>query len=545
MHVAAVKPRRRTRTMMRDNNSSVVPHKRQEGFALLLLLAMAAAVAIALYKELPRLVFESQRILEQDLIFRGEQYRRAIQLYVRKFKRYPASLEDLEGAAGVRFLRRRYRDPMTGRDEWRLIHIDATGVFTDSLLYKPRESKGTDRTPGQTSSFITERPAFGSTEPAVTSPESPEPGQPFRRGASDRPPVAAESFLEGAAAAGRETGSVASPSEAAWGPPVQAPGEPTAYGPLGVGALAPPAGQPSTPWEQQATLGPPPLGMEGQSVPGPPVAFGVPGVQQGQLQPAAGQVPAGLMPAQSPSGAGAVAGLAGGAAPSQPAGLGVVPAFLLPGGQPGQSAGVPAQTVVKTFGPPAVGRLAPGQEASGGATPTPFGQAYVPFVPQPPSAGGASASGAGVAVVPSPALPPQPAPLGTAGPSQPSGQNPAIQLIQQILTSPRPGGPPTAAAAGAAQPQLIGGGIAGVATTSRGESIMVYQGRTRYEEWEFIYDFRRDPALLRATPGVVQARPQGPGTSGVAPSAPNLGFPSGQPMGGSFGSGQRPGTQRR
>ena len=106
---------------------------------MLLVFAMAAAVAITLYSELPRLVFESQRIQEQELIDRGEEYQRAIQLYVRKNKKYPASLDDLEqGGAGIRFLRRRYTDPMTGEDEWRVIHIDAGGFYTDSLIHKPQ-----------------------------------------------------------------------------------------------------------------------------------------------------------------------------------------------------------------------------------------------------------------------------------------------------------------------------------------------------------------------------------------------------------------------
>ena len=36
--------------------------------------------------------------------------------------------------------------------------------------------------------------------------------------------------------------------------------------------------------------------------------------------------------------------------------------------------------------------------------------------------------------------------------------------------------------------QTIGGGIAGVATTAEGEGVKVYNDRTLYQEWEFIYD---------------------------------------------------------
>lgn len=42
----------------------------------------------------------------------------------------------------------------------------------------------------------------------------------------------------------------------------------------------------------------------------------------------------------------------------------------------------------------------------------------------------------------------------------------------------------------------MGGGIAGVASTAEAESIMVYNDRTKYNEWEFVYDFRKDPLKM-------------------------------------------------
>src|SRR5882672_5706199 len=113
----------------------------QRGFAMLLVFVLAAAVAITLYKELPRVGFEAQRDKEQLLIERGEQYSRAIQLYVRKLKKYPATIEDLEQTNQIRFLRKRYIDPMTGKSEWRMIHVVAGGVFTDSVTHKPPAAK--------------------------------------------------------------------------------------------------------------------------------------------------------------------------------------------------------------------------------------------------------------------------------------------------------------------------------------------------------------------------------------------------------------------
>ncbi len=112
-------------------------HTRESGFAMLVVFLVAAFVAISLYMELPRVVMESQRSKEQLLIDRGEQYKRAIQIYYRTLRRYPPDLDALENTNNKRFLRKRYKDPMTGEDNWRLIHAGPGGVFTDSLLTQP------------------------------------------------------------------------------------------------------------------------------------------------------------------------------------------------------------------------------------------------------------------------------------------------------------------------------------------------------------------------------------------------------------------------
>ncbi len=86
---------------------------------------------------------QTQRDKEQVLIDRGEQYKRAIQLFVKKAGRYPAKIEDLESFQNQRFLRQRYTDPMTGKDEWRLIHIQ-NGILTDSKIMKPNSSRAAE-----------------------------------------------------------------------------------------------------------------------------------------------------------------------------------------------------------------------------------------------------------------------------------------------------------------------------------------------------------------------------------------------------------------
>jgi hypothetical protein len=116
--------------------------KGERGFALLLVFLMAAVVALFLYMQMPRVAFESERDKEQTLIDRGEQYKRAIQLYVIAVKKYPQKIEDLENTNNKRYLRQRYIDPMTGKDEWRMIHVNAAGILTDSLVQKPPTADG-------------------------------------------------------------------------------------------------------------------------------------------------------------------------------------------------------------------------------------------------------------------------------------------------------------------------------------------------------------------------------------------------------------------
>lgn len=114
----------------------------ESGYALLLLLLIAAIIAINLYSELPRVAFQAQRAKEQMLMERGEQYKRAIGLFLRTNKntRWPASIEELENFNNHRSLRKRYLDPMTGKDDWRIIHI-ANGILTDSLTNKKKDDQ--------------------------------------------------------------------------------------------------------------------------------------------------------------------------------------------------------------------------------------------------------------------------------------------------------------------------------------------------------------------------------------------------------------------
>ena len=247
------------------------PKTGEEGFVLLLIFAMAAAVALMLYMELPRVSFEAQRNREQLLIERGEQYKRAIQLYFRKFKTYPASIEQLENTNNVRFLRRRYPDPLTGKNEWRLIHIGPGGVFTDSITHKPKKDQKKEDT---ITSQLMEAPAIGSS-PADAQRSS---GAPPRRPSEGGQPQPGGDFAAGA------SGTVGQPGTGQPGDPnQQVTGQPPGQGqpsPPGMPQSPVPAfpGIPGNPFNPNNPNAPQPgATQDGQSQQPNPVPFGPPG----------------------------------------------------------------------------------------------------------------------------------------------------------------------------------------------------------------------------------------------------------------------------
>src|SRR5690348_1136371 len=106
---------------------------RQEGYVLLAILFALTLLVIALSVAAPNAAKAIQRQKEEELIRRGEQYALAIRRFYKKFGRYPSDLDQLENTNNIRFLRRKYLDPITGKDDWQSIQFGqarpATGFF--------------------------------------------------------------------------------------------------------------------------------------------------------------------------------------------------------------------------------------------------------------------------------------------------------------------------------------------------------------------------------------------------------------------------------
>ena len=469
----------------------------QRGFVLLALLFASAAIAIQVAVLLPRAAMQAQRVREERLIYRGEQYKRAIELYFRKHQKYPQELDDLEDTNGVRYLRRRYKDPLTGEDEWRLIHMGPDGRFKDSLIYD-QEDPEQGQFPGQRGS----QSGFGGARPA-----SAEGGQSalFNQTGSYQP---AQAYQQAGAYNPNQPYNPNAPY-----------GQPRSYtSPSGRfrGADRARAVRQSAAPAIPGLVGAP--AQAGASGPNDPNAVGNDGQPDGSTDPNQAQYPdySRTLPSQVPPGAGQRrSGAQGQSGAYGQRGSGISGRGLA------ANRGQRGQLVSGGAGFNQSGRNQQGGfGGAGGGQPMGFG---------PRGAGSQAASIIGNLLT-------QPRPGGLAG----------LQgnRRQQMQGSGRG----------------MTGGIAGVASKVEERGVKVYEGRDYYNEWEFVFDHRKAQALAMAgmggMAGIGGGMPAGqpgmtanpnlnitPGAAGGFPGSAGAqggnAYPPGYPT---FG---QPGTQRR
>jgi type II secretory pathway pseudopilin PulG len=145
-------------TGMADSaRSAALGWHRAAGFTYLGVLLLVAMMGIALVVVSQVWVTMQKRDKEEELLFVGGQFRRALALYYANTpgggERYPRSLDDLlkdPRYPGVRrYLRKIYHDPITGRAEWGLVKAGdlITGVhsLSDAEPLKKTEFRPADR----------------------------------------------------------------------------------------------------------------------------------------------------------------------------------------------------------------------------------------------------------------------------------------------------------------------------------------------------------------------------------------------------------------
>lgn len=113
---------RRCVTIYDANDNSLMSLRGQAGYAMAALLVALAVMAVLMSVALPVWRQQAQREKEEELVFRGNQYVRAIRLFQSKSQTFPTSVDMLVQG---HFLRKKYKDPITNED---FDYIPAAGM---------------------------------------------------------------------------------------------------------------------------------------------------------------------------------------------------------------------------------------------------------------------------------------------------------------------------------------------------------------------------------------------------------------------------------
>lgn len=117
----------------------------RRGVALLSLTVVLLILGFSLSLILPRANNEARRAKEDELRFALGEFRRAAEKFAAANGRQPLTLGELFlDAEGRRFLRRIYRDPMTGKADWTVldrdgafeVHSSSRGVSVGGIPYE-------------------------------------------------------------------------------------------------------------------------------------------------------------------------------------------------------------------------------------------------------------------------------------------------------------------------------------------------------------------------------------------------------------------------
>jgi type II secretory pathway pseudopilin PulG len=138
---------------------------RESGYVLLAVMLAVTLILVAMSIELPRIAQQIKREKEEELVHRGMDYATAVKRFVHKNGgRYPVSVEQLEDTNHIRFLRKRYKDPMTGEADWKMVHAGEAQVKIP--VAKPGAPGGTN--PG----LFGTNPGGGTNPPGANPPPS-------------------------------------------------------------------------------------------------------------------------------------------------------------------------------------------------------------------------------------------------------------------------------------------------------------------------------------------------------------------------------------
>jgi type II secretory pathway pseudopilin PulG len=149
----------------------------QRGYAMAALLVGIGVMMILMSVAMPVWRTQAQREKEAELVFRGEQIARGINLYTRKMGggNFPPNIDVLVQG---RFLRKKYLDPMTEKGEWDLILAGSGVPGQGGPPQQQQPGRGRSSGPSTGLSAPPSRTPSSPTGMASTRPQSPFSGQP-------------------------------------------------------------------------------------------------------------------------------------------------------------------------------------------------------------------------------------------------------------------------------------------------------------------------------------------------------------------------------
>ena len=105
--------------MMKQRPTRRLVPPSEQGYIILIAVFLMALMVISLAIAAPQVAKSIQRDRDLETWHCGMQYRRAIQLYYRKFHAYPPNADALKETNNIRFLRKQYVDPITNKPDWK------------------------------------------------------------------------------------------------------------------------------------------------------------------------------------------------------------------------------------------------------------------------------------------------------------------------------------------------------------------------------------------------------------------------------------------
>ncbi|NOY24106.1 MAG: type II secretion system protein [Acidobacteria bacterium] len=96
--------------------------RNRKGYMFITVLVAVVILSISMAVLLKSWSYRTKRMKENELLFRGKQYARAIQHYYQIHRRYPYTLEELTRTK-PRMIRQLWKEPMTKNGEWGLVFL--------------------------------------------------------------------------------------------------------------------------------------------------------------------------------------------------------------------------------------------------------------------------------------------------------------------------------------------------------------------------------------------------------------------------------------